>query len=956
MLATRTLGKIAITSNISAPSFTSSGHPSEFPKIANPMAALKLTQRRSARQRGVALVIVMAILALILVTVVAFLSTATIERGTAKAFTNNLQSKLAAESGLAAAIQTLTRTPSGSTKAITQNDLFVVVRSENADAVPYYSVGLAREEAGSGDTTGNLPSQRQIDYLPLVSGGVAQSGIGGDKVPPVDQLLPPPYAASTHAEIKVYPGMPKPSAKWVTVEAPKPNGSALPPTRIRYAYWVEDLGGYLDIGYNPDTVKYPAAGNADENSNRHKRPYDVSGTPAEVLNNRYKSSPKELALYTLFSNTTFPDPGNTKAKVIVDDRPTIVTPWTAAQATGNADAIKYVATGYFFEDEPVLIPRGFGYKDEGKAAFHLNGNLSSTQANVEAIAKVIADNLPKFANARKGGLTALDYNKSIAASIIDYADADSDATVGTDYRGIDSYPLVSEIYNSKWWKRTYQQSGTFWVEIQMETWVELWNMTNRTVEGSVEFQLKEEHPVTIGFNSYNFGEPEGPYHTIVHPSGPSISVTNMQPNEYRVILIRRDTFQYDTGVSPPLSFPPSTGPQSLALLGTTTSKYEMKWNGKLVDRANGGAARNVKSLRFSSNQSAEQKWSGTIPGFAGSTTPGGAGPFFNSLGDPRSAFVLGVAQASNDYDTNGSMGGRNIRSGINLPSSGPDYREVKPSNWPDGGHNSPTGRPTGTANPAAGSFAQEPTKAPTFISNRGSYLTGAELGNIYDPGQWNIIPDSNRRWVDITNSTQASDRYGGGFTLRIGRPEFTRFDQPGVRAAQLLDLFTPEKRVTTRGKVNVNTASRDVLRALGGGLRVNRDPDIQPQNPDRTVPSNSLHADVFADAVIANRPFLSTSQLARLACFGDPTKYTTSAPTEWNDAGREEYFAKVYPLSAVRSRNFRVFVTGQVLDRNNRPIATTNRVYQIQLRPDRDNTDPTNINSQAAYVVYEGTL
>lgn len=925
------------------------------------MNASKMRVHRNSRTQGVTLVIVLAILALILVTVVAFLSTATIERGTARAFTNNLQSKLAAESGLAAAIQNLTRSANGTSKAISQNDLFLVVRSESSGSVPYYSVGLAQENAG-GDTTGNPPAQHPVDYVPLVSGGVVQTGIAGDKVPTVDQLLPPPYGPNTHAEIKVYPGMPSPAAKWVTIEAPKSSGSALPPTRIRYAYWVEDLGGYLDIGHDSDTVKYPAAGNTDENNNRHKRPYDVSGaSSAEILNNRYKSSPKELALYTLFSNTTFPDPGNTNAKVIVDDRPAILTPFTAAQATGNADVPKYVATSYFFEDEPMLIPRGFGYKDEGKAAFFLNGNLSSSQANVEAIAKVISDNLPKFANARKGGLTVLDYNKSIAASIIDYADTDTDPTVGADYRGIDSYPLVSEIYNSKWWKRTYQQSGTFWVEIQMETWVELWNMTNQTISGSVKFQLKEDHSVTVGFSAYNFGEVEGANHSVEYPNGQEISVGGMQPNEYRVILIQRELFQYDTGVSLPLTFPPATGSQSLALTNSYNGKYEMRWKGQsspafqLVDRSNSGIERRSKSLKYSTNRNAEQKWSGTIPGFSG-YTPAPA-KFYNSLGDPRSAFVLGVPQASNDYDGNASMGGRNYRQSITTMPPGADYREVKPSHWPDGGHNSPVGRPpTGTADPTPGSFAQETSKAPSFISNRGTYLTAAELGNIYDPAQWDIVPDSNRRWVEITTSTQPSNGYGGGFTLRIGRPEFTRFDQPGVRAAQLLDLFTPEKRVTTRGKVNVNTASRDVLRALGGGLRVNRDPDIQPPSADRTVPTNSLHADVFADAVIANRPFLSTAQLARLACFGDPTKYTTGAPTEWNDAGREEYFAKVYPLSTVRSRNFRVFVTGQVLDRNNRPIATTNRVYQIQLRPDRDTADPTNIKSQTAYVVYEGTL
>ncbi len=52
--------------------------------------------------------------------------------------------------------------------------------------------------------------------------------------------------------------------------------------------------------------------------------------------------------------------------------------------------------------------------------------------------------LPDF-DQRKGGFPE-DYVKTLAANAIDYADADSDPTLkANEYRGLDAYPLLSEI-------------------------------------------------------------------------------------------------------------------------------------------------------------------------------------------------------------------------------------------------------------------------------------------------------------------------------------------------------------------------------------------------------------------------------------------------------------------------------------------------------------------------------
>src|SRR5437868_15526456 len=106
-------------------------------------------------ERGIALVLVLAILSLVLITVVTFLTTATLERGNAKAYASAYQAQLAAESGLEAAKFALTQLDATGVP-ITQRDTFVVVRNEVAGTgsapasnVNYY-VGVPEARANNG--------------------------------------------------------------------------------------------------------------------------------------------------------------------------------------------------------------------------------------------------------------------------------------------------------------------------------------------------------------------------------------------------------------------------------------------------------------------------------------------------------------------------------------------------------------------------------------------------------------------------------------------------------------------------------------------------------------------------------------------------------------------------------------------------------------------------------------
>jgi len=732
-------------------------------------------------------------------------------------------------------------------------------------------------------------------------------------------------------------------------------------------------------------------GNTADTGNVHKRPLDQS-----LPTKRYQTTPGEIALFAIFDPTIPVDSGSTGANSVIQNRAlqfTIPTLKTIAPAGGVDATSPFLATRLKADSELPLVPYGYGYADEGdvtKPKLDINQQVSiGGDPAVKAIAKKINQNLSlTFGLQRKGGLTTLDYVNTIAASIIDYADTDSDGTIGADYRGYDSYPLMSEIYTTKNWTKKYQNpagTGPYYVEITVDCWVELWNMSDQVATGTISLKLTENHPIHVGTTSpYSFGTAASDLHdnstvATIYPSGPFPLTVTMQPNEYKVLNIQTDTFQLNSGVSPPDSFPaPSPASQSLQLdLSTTLTRYELTWKssggtgtGAIVDKSNAGIVRVSGALSGPHpTGKSNREWRGSLPGFIGNN-PNGSANYYDTIGDPRLAYYWGCPQAPNSYTDNSSMWSRNIRMGItaSFPANSANYKEVKITSWPDGGHDSPTitatpGTATKDPSPAPGPVATQSTKAPATISNTGTYSTVAEFGNIYDPGQWKITPDANNRWTDIVNTTVADGNYGGGMTLRIGRPEFTQFDKPGLRAWQLLDLFYPGNRVNTRGLVNINTASRDVLRALGASVLLNRDLDVSfAPNPAPTPgfypPFMAKQADVFADAVIAERPFLSAAQLNAIKAagtstplFGNPSAWTTSPPSEWNDSGAEEYFAKIFPLSTVHSRNFRVFVTGQALDKNGHVLSTVSKVYQVYINPTRDGAGK--ITAQKVDVTYE---
>jgi hypothetical protein len=318
-----------------------------------------------------------------------------------------------------------------------------------------------------------------------------------------------------------------------------------------------------------------------------------------------------------------------------------------------------------------------------------------------------------------------------------------------------------------------------------------------------------------------------------------------------------------------------------------------------------------------------------------------------------------------------TWGGRNTNVGI------PGFLDQL-RNWPDGtfATRTPLGSPPASIdqNPtsSAGLTAIEGlynSNAAIKFNNSGFYSNICELGNIFDPMQW--VVNGVNGVAHITSTNNASINAGGGQSLRIGRAEHPRFaistNSPpsftnGMRASQLLDIFdvgpanSSSVSNVPAGRININTASTNVLRALAAGVFNSTDPALTPGGTNFVVSTNAVNT--FISSVTnyrARQPFLAPSQLTLLATNTNLSDWPTNAVfgsktltgvTEWSDAAAEEWFSKIYPLSTVRSRNFLVYVVGQSITTNSpvRVESGATNVFQIYMEPMRNSNGMTTNN------------
>lgn len=843
------------------------------------------------KNKGFAIVATLVVLAGLVVLAMSMLILVGLERKTARSYSNQYRVELGLDAATNAALASLR-------PLVERDDFFIVGRD-----IPENMI-----EGANGINPGRLNwltfrDESGWQSIPLFSGEPTQSDPAS--------LPNTPAVSSTLQAIAGNPDnplLPVPAAGWEELDAA--TGQT-----IRYSYWLEDLHGRVDAEMSSQWETQPRV--------TPEPTQDVPGWftlfDPENLEPRPDNPVAELTQRMgLLSRLKSFDP---------------VFPQMAGQA--GAATERDIAEAYLSLGVPAevtrfeVVPPLPNVRSPGVPKGDLNQMIAN--ADVEAIARKIHEHLPAF-NQRRGGMpNDQNYLNTIAANIIDYADDDNLPTVGPNYRGVDSYPFVNEIYDRYEWLPPSPGNPTQ-VRIQVRTFVELWNMTNRETYGTVRLDNVNMHRILIpGLGEQTFGEVSyAPQEVTIGPNG--FLVLEMAP------ATGPHVYEFDTGnfpAAPPLRFASSW---------TTGSTYRLYWGDLLVDTARGGIARTDGTLRPGAGQ---RKWKGQ-----GSVALDYS---IGQMGDPRSSYLIQSWIFPSTYDGNSSWGGRALKRNINNDN----FNEVRIPDWPDGGHNSSPGVAAGNDSrfPDALNFpSPEPQFAVSKISNLGFLTSIGELGHIFDPAQWEGVNSNNAR----PNSNS-----GGGLTLAIGRPEYLAFERNGRQARLLTDIFSVKTSPveSAKGLINLNTAPREVLRTLWAGMVIDDDPG---ERRKVIAPFNTQAGDIFADAILAarqERPLLGLSDLLQLSAtngeplFGDIRLWPSRRPSrDFSDAGREAIFEKLAPLVTFQSRTFRLVVAAEVIAPDGKRLARGKRELSFAMLPHRDEDGGIIANSSENLILFDKRL
>lgn len=934
------------------------------------------TMTRSDTKPGFTLPAVLVVVAALLILAVGGLLITSVERDTARSFVDRQRAELAARAGLEGFRGILVREAA--------NDDFIVIQSTlpapSTSNAPH--LFIARGEKDGDDF--------KFRYIPLFS-ALARPPESEFKAPEIDEKIT--GGKDQYHNFSTLPWQEGVRATWLPVLDDKDRAVA------RYAYWVEDLQSRVD----------PAiAGNDKGESQTHARvkwPFPAPGLN-DLPDAAAEPSLNQIATFTLDPQATDSDQ-KYLGKTLFKKRKLLVSPDSVLAAAefqpplkrladrslddDNANAVErgLVAGIQSYQERPI-VPHASGIDSSvaGEPKLNLNKLLATAgDAAVDEMADFINKALPRFEGERKGGFPD-DYVKTVAANTLDYADEDNHPRLKTDqYRGIDGYPLVSEFLFMPRIEGVRVAGGRKYVDFSVTTYVELWNMTNVPVDGSAEITYETRYFFQIppDPNPYRLGDLSNAVSSNLSDQNgykwfPKFRV-ELKPNEFRVF--KCGTVYYSFNFETPSEDVETTLNLTGEISASSGAGYRMRWNDKMVDQSRGGLRRNDARLHYKSDPARlnaknfpQQQVRCNVPGHSYRI---GANALHN-MGDPRMSNYILAAQDANAYPNNYSPNRRSIRLDIYTPDNKRVVGRALPSEWPDGGHDSPFGIDTlhgllgMDANTFDGDqrinpvdsrfFSQLPDlglgkeEAPTRLSNSGRFYSVTELGRAYDPIMWQTLGGPNptrepgQSWGNVNSNNSASANHGGGNTLRIGRPEHPKFDEPGLRASHLLDLFhtgisrsTDAKLregplVKINGHVNINTASKQALRQLvagslgqdpeirsftsgahaGGSIKF---PEIRKLSGDK-VPDVTAIADRIANAIIRSRPFASTGELANTResngtrVFGNPDLFpgfnNSGYPSlQWTDSAAEEAFARAHDASTVRSRNFRIWVIGQSL-------------------------------------------
>ncbi len=790
--------------------------------------------RDSRSVAGVALVIVLVIISAITVVVISYLALIRHETRLSGYEVESLRADLAANAAFADAKNLLLSQVGDDHYLVSSKAKLSGVRSEDGDEMPWRYTFISH------------PSAIQLRHVPLFSGGErqqlampqvskmeTQALAEGPINPPVVNFRP--GIEMTNA-IETFGLSHLIDARWVAenrevsvgmIEVPPSNGDD--PFRVRYAYWIEDLQAYpnLDVGglwtdhYESDDEE--GARSYDQIRLGYARTDKRSlagafsgfggGARIEITGGGGRFGyqfPKSFRGQRLYDQVApglspremhlYPWPS---APGLIDDHPfaKVAELSAARQSVFGSSALAGATENRFVVGlkpyrERAMIPFGHGYEDEGIPRYNINRLLAdrrlSDTSGDGGIIEIIERNLPDFDDERRGGFPIEeDYLATLAASVIDYADDDSQpalpantSNTGQVFRGIDSYPVINEFF-VKFEYVGYEVDGTnFKVKFRATPWVEFWNPSNRPAQLN-NLRLKFRILERLQFDGPGFNNT----HRLDGMENPAISEDSEQayednlisvlmiPNQFVITQFPDVEWEFEVDRKGTQTFQITPGVYNLSSSGTKRGKsrahYELYWedadgvrhkidqSGRaypddktsppehgffflpLVDGRLGSSLEpsDMESNGDAQIQSGEYMIRATAPGLGTSKgTPKGS-----HFGDSWMSYYSAGTQDHEYYTRDASPGGRNFRfDKVEAPSRTDVFRDQQHLlDWPDRGYESdPPPAPakdstvTPDAVPAAPNFADQVNFAPWRISNLGRLYSLSELGNIHDPHMW----------------------------------------------------------------------------------------------------------------------------------------------------------------------------------------------------------------------------
>ena len=892
---------------------------------------------------GFALISVLALVSLAALTATAFLASARLEKTAAMTTGDQTRLTLALDSGYHLASYVFTRGDN------TWNWADFLI-GEDADGVGYLYHARPRTDTTSGEWTNfalfSCATMSNFGITPFNPTNWAattfkQGGFALDRLSPTSQIFKMTNFSTTNVtpagpvtRIPLLFGRTSPVVNWITNYVTNPSTGLLFPT-FRFAYFTEDPSGLIDVdrmggstsrdtGTNPTEIALGEVGITNfATFNGLRRLFLTPGMIEDVLRINTVTNGSVTNPWRYLSSSLYSMNG------LKTDKPTR-------------------AQGY------LRIPTGLGYNEAdtstkfpAKYNINTNSNGGLTNIPISVIAAAITNNLPNFGTIRSGAMTPKAYISNIAANIVDYVDSDSIPNVDTDtnnatptWRGVEAIAWPNEVFTRIHLSNRVTVTPNYEFEVIVKNSLEVWNLssTNIVVNGA-DYSISNNLNIALRCsNWYGNMSNNTTGKTAINEVCTNGSFT-LPPNSYGVLSAPSRNLKFNI----PIALAPGGGVgMTIHSTPNTNNSYNIYYKNKIIDATPAGRL-TPTSTNLLPSQSCL---------FANSVNFGtstGGNDYNLAAGDPRGG--LFIQKSAMDFELDETTpGGRNSH----ISSSG-GAKIVDPKvNWPDGGHSTNSDTVSKTTNTTVPQGPQKQGNTNHWvqkINNSGSMTNIMELGNIFDPIQWGdpnnpFHKNDTAAWMGLSNSATPFSGACGRTSLRIGRPEHQRFAwtnvsgqaQPNMQAsaAALLDIFCADTnsnadivgRFDDGNQININTAPPRVLRALAAGVILNSDQAMKPSN-NYSIPSNAITA--FVTGVTnfrAKYPFYSASQLAFIgtdaawpntntwpagAVFSTNVVKGTNANFEWNDAAAEEWFSRIYALSKVQTRNYRIYVQAQLI-------------------------------------------